>query len=100
MTSAWSSRPASSSPTRSSVDSNGDGFKDANFFTVGVNYYLSPESHAAKVSADVIYALEATQDVDPTFDNNLPFGSTSNYGLLGQPEDGEFAIRTQLQVVF
>lgn len=83
------------------VDSNGDGLKDAHFATAGVNYYLSPESHAAKISADVIYAFEATQDIDPTVDNNLPFfDGSSNYGLLGQPDDGEFAIRTQLQVVF
>lgn len=84
----------------SRVDTAGDGLKDSHFATAGVNYYLSPSSHAAKVTADVIYAFESTSDPDdgsaiPT----LPFG-TSNYGLLGQPEDGEFAIRTQLQVVF
>jgi hypothetical protein len=78
---------------------------DQHFLTAGVNYYLSPESHAAKFTADVVYAFESTAgffapaDTDAGIPGGALAGGT-NYGLLGDGDDGEFALRLQLQVVY
>jgi hypothetical protein len=88
-------------------DSNGDKLKDAHFITFGANYYLSPESHAAKLSADLIWSLQKTPGLFQAGDATAtppvsagPLNGNSNYGILGQPKDGEVALRAQLQVVF
>jgi hypothetical protein len=83
----------------------GDEIDDQHFITAGVNYYLSPESHAAKLTADVVYAVEQTAGLFAVADTDagIPGGALAggtNYGLLGTTEDGEFAIRLQLQVVY
>ncbi|MFN0130927.1 MAG: porin [Phycisphaerales bacterium] len=67
---------------------------DDNFTTItgGVNYYVSPDSHAAKLSADLQYFLEqASNSIVPT--------STTG-GLLGSTDDGEWNFRVQMQLVF
>lgn len=71
-------------------DANGDDF---NTLTAGVNYYISPQSHAVKLSADVVYYLDnegASALVSPT----------TTTGLLADTEDGQFTVRVQMQVVF
>ena len=84
----------------------GEGAEDQHFITAGVNYYLSPESHAAKLTVDAIYAVERADGIfaagipdDADFSAG-PLAGTTQYGLLGSPEDGEFALRVQLQVVY
>jgi hypothetical protein len=65
-----------------------------NFFTVGVNYYISEESQAAKFTADVVFAANETDAfVDPTVGN-------TQTGLLGDVSSGEFDIRFQLSLKF
>lgn len=71
-------------------DANGNDFHT---LTGGVNYYLSPESHAVKLSADVQYYFDnegASAIVSPTTSTNL----------LADTEDGQIALRLQMQVVF
>ncbi len=71
-------------------DANGDDF---HVLTVGVNYYVSPRSHAFKLTADVQYYFDAEGDsplVSPTTSSNL----------LADTEDGQVAARVQAQVVF
>lgn len=83
--------------------------EDLHFLAAGVNYYISPESHAVKFTGQIGYALNSTSGVyfagsdggtpdDPT-DDTAAFGSTDN-GFLGQAEDGEFNIQLQMQVMF
>lgn len=86
------------------LNSAGEEAEDQHFITAGVNYYLSPESHAAKLSADVIWALESTADLyaagDPA--NGISAGpiQDTRFGLLGTSEENEFALRLQFQVVY
>jgi hypothetical protein len=62
------------------------------FATIGVNYYLSPESHAAKFSAEVSTAFNDT--------SGFFSADNTNNGFLGDTEDGEIVIRWQMQVMF
>lgn len=71
-------------------DANGDDFHT---LTAGVNYYVSPQSHAVKISADVQYYFNdegANALVSPTTGSNL----------LADTEDGQVALRVQAQVMF
>jgi hypothetical protein len=71
-------------------DANGDDF---HVLTVGVNYYVSPRSHAFKLTADVQYYFDAEGDsalVSPTTSTNL----------LADTETGQVAARVQGQIVF
>lgn len=71
-------------------DSTGDDFQT---ITAGVNYYVTPQSHAVKLTADVCYYLDDTADA--TY-----LGSQTNAGLLSTAEDGEFVLRLQAQLMF
>ncbi|MEM1184631.1 MAG: hypothetical protein AAGI53_06465 [Planctomycetota bacterium] len=62
-----------------------------NFLTVGANYYLVPESHAAKVTVDVLFSFNETGNIAP---------ATTVTGLQGQNEDFEAVLRGQLQILF
>ncbi|MBS0195380.1 MAG: hypothetical protein JSR77_01345 [Planctomycetes bacterium] len=82
---------------------------DNHFITGGVNYYLSPESHAAKITADVIWALNKSGqylfnpdiDGDDTTSDPGPFAGSTTYGLLGEIDNNnEFAFQLQFQIVF
>ena len=74
------------------------GDTDIHFATVGINYYLSPESHAAKFTGQFGYAFNETTNLfDPS--SGLISDST-RYGFLGQGEDGEWALTLQMQVMF
>ncbi|MEX0876888.1 MAG: hypothetical protein WD114_05465 [Phycisphaerales bacterium] len=67
------------------------------FATVGVNYYMLPESHTAKLSADVSYALDDTSLLGVGADTlGLPDPATGFQGLT----EGEYVFRLQLQLLF
>ncbi len=69
--------------------SNGNDFS---FLTAGYSRYICGNN--AKVTADVIYAFDNTENLD-----NL--GSFSNStGLLGSDEEGEIGVRVQFQLSF
>lgn len=72
------------------------GDTDMHFLTVGMNYYVSPESHAAKFTAQVAYSFNETTNL---FGGGL-VSSDTRTGFLGQADDGEFAITLQMQVMF
>lgn len=76
---------------------------DLHFLTAGFNYYLVPESHAAKFTADVLYSFSNT-DVLDVFDLTGAGATPGNFngpttGLLGL-SDGELAVRGQMTLVF
>jgi hypothetical protein len=73
------------------------GDTDIHFATLGMNYYLSPESHAAKFTGQFSYAFNETSNV---FGASGMVGDTTRYGYLGQSDDGEWAITLQMQVMF
>lgn len=65
-----------------------------NTITAGVNYYLSPKSHVAKFSADFVYFIDAQADSSSVISAN------SGVPLLASPDDGQFDIRVQFQIMF
>jgi hypothetical protein len=67
--------------------------EEFNTATVGVNYYVIPQSHAAKFTADVCYFLN-----NPTETAIAPTATGS--ALLPSSEDGQFALRLQFQLLF
>jgi hypothetical protein len=69
---------------------------NVNFLFGGVNYYVLPETNAAKFTAQLGYALDDTNEL---FASPQLSGSNNN-GFLGQADDGEFAIQLQFQLVF
>ncbi|GJQ29147.1 MAG: hypothetical protein HBSAPP03_10310 [Phycisphaerae bacterium] len=68
---------------------------DCHFITAGVNYYMSPDSHAVKFTVQAAYALNET---DVIFDNFI--SSNTRTGFLGQDEDGEITFSAQGQVMW
>lgn len=66
--------------------------QEFNTLTAGVNYYVIPQSHAAKFTADIAYYIDSPGlSIAPTS------GGTA---LLPSNEDGQFAFRFQFQVLF
>ncbi len=63
---------------------------DMHFVTAGVNYYVSPESQAARFTGDVTYSLNDTSGLGA-------FLPDQNAGLLGQADSGELLLRLQFQ---
>ncbi|MFA6046503.1 MAG: hypothetical protein WC718_16080, partial [Phycisphaerales bacterium] len=68
----------------------GDPFHTATF---GVNYYLSPESHAVKLTFDLGYFFNSTTATTLAAPNTA-------LGLLPDPNGGEWLLRGQMQVLF
>lgn len=71
-----------------------DGVEDLSIITAGLNYYFS--GHNAKWTTDVGFAIDEVQSIGP-------FGSPSNitgYRFDAPDDDGQFVIRTQLQILF
>jgi hypothetical protein len=68
---------------------------DDTFHTVtgGVNYYISPESHAVKFTGDVVYYFNPEADLSIV-------SPTTGTGLLADGEDGQIQLRLQMQVMF
>jgi hypothetical protein len=75
-------------------DERGAGVDDFHTITGGVNYYIIPESHAAKFTVNVLYYVDA---VDNTGGVVSP---STGYNLLADSEDGQIGITAQLQLLF
>jgi hypothetical protein len=60
------------------------------WLTFGANYYLTPQSHAAKLTADLVWALD---------DMSSGLGGVGDTGLAGSSDD-ELVLRVQMQLVF
>ncbi len=69
---------------------------DFHFLTAGVNYFLVPESHAARFTADVVYSFTDTDTLDALMGG---LNGPATTGLLGA-SDGELLLRAQLTLVF
>jgi len=67
--------------------------EDFHVATGGFHYYISPQSHAVKFSADVQYYFDAQ-------DENALVSPNTGSNLLADTEDGQIAIRLQMQVMF
>jgi hypothetical protein len=73
-------------------DSNRANDQDYSDVALGMNYYIVPESHAAKFTAAVVYAFDATND---------SIVATSNgHNLFASDEDGQIGLTFQLQLLF
>lgn len=65
---------------------------DFSSLAFGVNYYISPDSQAAKFTAQLQYFLDQeTTGIAP---------ASTLHGLLGSSEDGQFTVTAQMQLVF
>jgi len=73
-------------------DGGEDGDDEFTSITAGINYYVVPESHAAKFTAGFIYFLDEA--------NNGIVGAGTQTPLLSSSEDGQFSIVGQFQLVF
>ncbi|MFZ4573447.1 MAG: hypothetical protein ACOYN0_03555 [Phycisphaerales bacterium] len=86
------------------TDLNGDAIDDNHFLAAGVNYYISPESHAVKFTGQVSWALNATPfaDTGEVDANGDPILASvfNNNSILGQSEDNEITLGFQMQVMF
>lgn len=69
---------------------------DSNFSTlrVGVNHYIVPESHAAKITIDLSYFMD---DPSESFPISAP---NTGVGLLSSTEDSQWNLRGQIQLTF
>lgn len=72
------------------LDDAGGSDDDSHFVTVGLNYYVSPESHAAKATVQVSYAFNETAGII-----NGVSSTGTDTGFLGQADDGEFTLNAQ-----
>ena len=77
------------------------------FLTVGTNYYVVENSHALKLTLDLIFAFEETDELlqlsgPGTGGSALLGGSSASSitGLLGQSDDTEIVVRGQAQMLF
>lgn len=70
--------------------------EDFHTLTVGANYYVAPESHAAKFTADLQWFFE------PTTENALvsPVANGGLQTLQASAEDNQIALRLQFQLMF
>ena len=66
-----------------------------NFGAVGINYYFFPESHAVKLTVDVLASFDKTV---PSYTAVNSF--TSGTSFLGQGDDTEWALRGQVSILF
>lgn len=81
------------------VDGFGTG-QDANhFFTVGLNYYLIPQSHAARFTFDVMTSVNPSATLDAGANNSIFLPDPTVTGLIGGTSE-EWLIRAQFQLVF
>ncbi|MDX2131140.1 MAG: porin [Planctomycetota bacterium] len=72
------------------------GDTDVHFGTVGVHYFLSPESHAVRFTFQAGYAFNDTTNV---FGSSGIIGDTRHV-FLGDSEEGEFTFAFQGQVIW
>ncbi|MBM4107227.1 MAG: hypothetical protein FJ255_00170 [Phycisphaerae bacterium] len=71
---------------------------DFHFGTLGMNYYISPKSHAAKIQADLTWSFNKTDAIKASPILGSPLGT--NVAQLGQRKSGEIGFRVQAVVVF
>jgi hypothetical protein len=71
--------------------------EDFSTITVGLNHYFVPESHAAKLTIDLQWFLDAPTENDVV--NALAAGNTQ-VGLLADNGDNQWNLRAQLQILF
>lgn len=75
-----------------------------NFITFGGTYYVVPNSHAAKLTTDVVVAINDTNElagVSPAGAGTGPNLLASPVtGLFAQDSEGQFVVRAQLSLVF
>jgi hypothetical protein len=69
-----------------------DNESDFNTLTVGVNYFFTERSHAAKFTADIQWFFDTQAD-------SLVEANTRT-GLLADPNDNQVALRLQMQLLF
>lgn len=69
------------------------------FLTLGVNWYLIPQSHTAKFSVDFTVTLSESDILDAGVNNDILFPDPTVTGLLGNTNE-EFLLRAQLQFLF
>ncbi len=71
------------------------------YLTAGVNYYMIPESHAVKLSADVVFTTSTsdTFDIGAGGANSIFYPDPTVTGLLGA-SDSELLVRGQVQLLF
>lgn len=67
--------------------------------TIGVTQYILPESHAAKLSADISYSFDSLFAITVGTDDSLGLPDPSTTGFLGLTEH-EIVLRFQLQLLF
>lgn len=79
-----------------SLGSNVD--SDFHFGTLGMNYYISPKSHTAKIQADITWSFNKTDAIKASPILGSPLGT--NVAQLGQRKSGEIGVRVQAVVVF
>lgn len=75
-----------------------EGDDNLNTFTIGVNNYFIPESHAAKLTVDFQYLVE--QPSSAAFNLGGIDSTNNTLGLLPDSDEGQFAIRVQMQLMF
>ena len=69
---------------------------DFHTLTAGVNHYIVPESHAAKLTVDVQYLFDApAESLTPSASSLRGIGV-----LAGDQDDGQLAVRAQFQLLF
>lgn len=69
------------------------------YLTAGFNYFLVPESHAAKFTVDAVYSFNNTDTLDALAPSPGGFNGASTTGLLGE-SDGELVLRAQMTLMF
>lgn len=71
--------------------------EDLHFVTFGTNYYVVPQSHAAKITVDLVWALNETNPALTTL-GTLPDSRLTQ--ILGDADDSEILLRGQISVAF
>jgi len=69
-----------------------DGAADFNSLTVGWNRYISPESHAAKLTVDLTYHFDAV--------TGSGIATSDGHNLLTDTNDGQLGLIAQVQLLF
>lgn len=70
---------------------------DLNTFTFGANWYLFPQSHAAKITGDVQWTVDGRRPGAPPVAGIL---AGNNVGLLPSEREHPVALRLQFQLLF
>ncbi|MHC4219609.1 MAG: porin [Planctomycetota bacterium] len=77
------------------ADMDTDPFEDVNIFTIGVNKYFA--DHHAKWTTDVSIGFDGILGIDAAAGDAL---DVSGYRVDAAGNDGQVAIRTQIQIIF